>query len=335
MKNLFEIKKYFMENYPNYGKIKTISLLPHDFINSKNYMLKSNKGNFVLRYLTNDSSLTQIEKMCKILNHCSSKNACVPEPISNKHGNYTHKKLPIYVTKFYYGHTFSKNTKQIQDFAKNLAILHKILSQNKVYYRYQQNSLLYKILTPNELEEIKKIIHKKNYIDNYDQLIIQNYLFLMGKLIGNRKRSGVITRLNLQKQLIHYDLHPQNILFKNDKVSVILDFNSMRFGYVMEDVSFASFRFAYFTTKDIDNLTKLIHLFLEQYLMYNKIESKQLSQYDYFLSNMLLSRISYILKNRYFHNLNSWLTDLSKNLHFLHSANNLVNITDKFVRSRK
>ena len=139
------------------------------------------------------------------------------------------------------------------------------------------------------------------------------------------QNSNIIKKLNLKKQLIHGDLHPKNVIFSNNKVKVFLDFNSMRKGLKIEDVMFSSFRFASFYSSDTKKILISMETFLKTYLSYNKLDTVELENYHYFLKHMILSRISFLLKKRYFHNSNLWKKDLTKHLNSLKIVEKMKN----------
>ncbi len=131
-----------------------------------------------------------------------------------------------------------------------------------------------------------------------------------------------------KKQLIHGDLHPKNVIFSNNKVKVILDLNSMRNGLKIEDVVFASFRFGSYYTNDIKKIMISMETFVQTYLLYNYLDDVELKYFHFFLKHMILSRISFLLKKRYFQNSNLWKKDLMKHLKSLKIADKINSINN-------
>ena len=130
-------------------------------------------------------------------------------------------------------------------------------------------------------------------------------------------------RTKFKKQLIHFDLHPGNILFLNNKVSGILDFNAMRQGFIIQDVVFSSFRFAILQTNSPLKVQNIIQNFMNLYNENNPIPKQ--SEYAFeILQHILLGRVNYILKKRYFFNSNIWINDLTRNITSLILANKIL-----------
>lgn len=330
MTKIEDIVKYFITNYPHCGKISKIQLLSHNNINSINYIIKTNKGKYVLRKITDNSSFLQAEKMCEVLQFCKSHNALVPEPIKNKRRNFVDNKNIIYITKFYDGRIYKGKKNQVIYLAKSLAKLHKILDDNKIKYNYRKNQIHYQILNLNELNRINSIIIRKKIKDTSDNILLKNFKLLTKSIKEIEEISKFLDNAHFQKQLIHYDLHPGNVLFKNDKVIAILDFNSMRKGYKIEDVVFASFRFACHGMKSIKKIEYIMRLFMNTYLSHGQIEKRQLYYSNYYLKKTIFSRLSYILRSHYFHDSDLWLIDFNKNIQFLKLIDKLKGFRGKY-----
>jgi len=314
---------YLTNNYPNIGRIKSSKKISHVDINSKNYLISTDRGKFVLRNYSDGSDYQKINKMCKILSICTKKRIKVYEPIRNKNKKYVDSKKKVFLTEYYSGDKFSGSESEIKDAAKNLAILHKGLKTINISYNFLPNNSFYKIFTRENLKKMRININKIQKKDSFDNIVLRNF-DLLEKFVNNyEKNSRKIMNQNFKKQLIHFDYHPQNVIFKNRKVSAIIDFNSMRRGLKIHDISFGSFRFALSEKPNIKNIRKRINLFLNSYLIYDQIDEKELRFFNDFLIKIFLSRICFILKKRYYSNSNLWTIDFEKNLNFLKIANKL------------
>ena len=234
----------FSENYKNLGKILSAKILEPNNINSNNYVIITNKGKYVLRKTINDYDPKRLLQMCKVLNFLSENKIKVPHPIKNQKNIFFDSNKKFYLTKFYEGKFFQGTNNEIKDIAKNLALLHKILKKNKIKYNFKPHSKYFKILTINELKKIQKIIKNNKHVDSFDEKVSKNMDYLMEQSKIDSKYSNTLKKLHVKKQLIHGDLHPKNAIFSKNRVAVILDFNSMTNGLRIEDVAFASFRFA-------------------------------------------------------------------------------------------
>lgn len=307
---------YLVSNYSNLGKIETVKTLRHDNINSINFLVQTSSRKYVLRNFTDESTPQKIEKVCHILNFGLKNKIKVAQPIKFKKNYYVDKKNRIFLTKFYPGKIFSGDQKEFLDLAKQLALLHKVLNKNKTSFRYSIKST-YQTLTEAELKKINIQIKKQPSKDSSDKLILTNMEFLKELIHSNSKITKNILKKNFGMQLIHSDLHIKNVIFNKKKVSVLLDFNSMRNGYKMNDIAFTGFRFASFNTNKLNLIQMNIKKFVDEYTLYNNVNQNQLEYFSGFLQNNILGRLSYIIRKRYLEKSNLWIKDLKKHLNSL------------------
>lgn len=325
-----KIKEYLKTSYPQFQEIISIKPIHHEGLNSKNYIFYVNKTPYILRNFTDRSSREQIESICEILNFCRKNGCSVSQPIKNKYKNYVDKRSHTYVTRYYKGKLGGKTQKEIQDAARELAIVHKSLKSYKKPYNYRPKHTLYKPLNQQELEKIKKRISLKQNPDQYDKIVLKSfqqiltiYSFLMKTHLSQ----------NCGKQIIHFDLHPGNMIFNKKKIVSIIDFNLMRRSYAIYDIVYASFRLAIYSTKNKQRMIKLLKTFISSYRKENRIYEKHLMNFDYFLLQILYSYLSSILRCMYFrHDMESG-RDLKKFVNFITIAYDIRNQIKDAMRS--
>ena len=309
-----EISIIVRDFYSNLGTIQSIECI-HSQINSEIYKISTKNQQFLLHYNKYDSD-KRIEKMCKILNQISKNNQNVIKLIKNQFGNFSQNKF--YVTKFENGKLFSGSKKEYFDLAKKLNILHKQLDNYNLKYNFRPNNKSYKLFTNKEFVIIKKQLLKIKHKDKIDTIIDKNISFIENQIT----KCSIIPKNNIfEKQLIHFDLHPNNILFRNMSVNLFLDFNSMRKGYLIEDVLFCGFRFGYQISSNPKIIHNLLHLFLKKY--FNKKISYTDEDLNYFLSRFILYRICFILRNHFFSKSNLWVSDFNNQLKYLKLINKI------------
>lgn len=312
-----QVYGYFTTHYPSLGSIKKIRLLLHNNINSTNYLVISLKGQYVLRKFTDNSNPQKIEKICKILNQCIKYNATVLNPIKNTDNKYVDEKNRMYLTQYYKGGLYNGSSEQLQNLAKELALLHRAFEKISIPYNYRTNHYYYKSVEPDELKQIKDKIRLQANIDSFDKIILKNLEYIKKWSLSDVIKSKELQKLHLKKQLIHHDLHPGNSIFFKNKVVAIIDFNSMRNGVKMEDIAFTSFRFASFKNSNLSRIKQLIQLFVDSYLNYNQIDKNEIKMFEFLLTHKILGKISYILRKKYLNNSDSWIQDFEKNIEFL------------------
>jgi len=321
--------------YPKFSNIKNLCILPHNNIASINFQFSSNGQKYVFRHLIDSVNKNKTEKICEILFNCAKNNLKVSEPIKNIQNSFMIPKNKSYVTKFYDGELFDGNTLEIQDCAKNLALLHNELSHTKIPYNYYSNRKLYKHLTKFEIDNIKKLLFSKKFLDKNDKLLLKNLEFIKNIFDETNSKNQNIKQIDLPKQLIHFDLHPGNIVFKNHKLVCFLDFNLLRKDFRIIDIAFACFRFSSYGEKNIHKILSNMSLFLKSYDKINPLKPNELSHYFHFLSITLLSRLSRILHERYFFKDQTWSVDIKKYLDFLILLNRLKKSSDNLLLDKK
>ena len=322
-----EIENSLNEKY-SLGKIDKINKIKHNNINSNNFQILTRRKKYMIRFVTDSSNYKKIETICKILNFCKKHNVKIVEPIKNKKNCFFDREERYYVTKYYNGKTFSGKIEEIKNLAKTTAILHKILNKTKIKYTFRPDLQNYKFLTNDEIQKIRKILNKRKL--NQTDLKIKNNLNNIEKQINKIKgmRKNINTKM-LSKQLIHRDIHPNNVIFKNNFVEAIIDFNGMRNDYLISDVAFTCFRFAMFNTKDLKKIKKILNIFLKIYLEKNNKIEKELEYLKYFFIFEMLGKLSMILRCRFFYNSNLWMIDFEKNLEYLKLAEKIGDIDIK------
>lgn len=315
IKNNVEIKDFLNKNY-SLGKIKKIKKIKHNNINSSNFQILTNKKSYTIRFITDGSSYKKIETICKILNFCKNNNVKVVEPIKNKKNLFFDKEKKYYVTKYYNGKTFSGKIEEIKNLAKTTATLHKCLKKTKIKYSFRPDSKNYKLLTNNEIKNIKKILNK----NEIDPKIKKNFCYIENQIKKIENMKNNINTKYLNKQLIHRDIHPNNVIFENNIVKAIIDFNGMKKDYLISDVAFTSFRFAMHNTKNLKKIKKRLSIFLKLYLENNDQIKQELKYLKYFFIIETLGKLSMILRCKFMYNSNLWEIDFEKNLEYLKFA---------------
>jgi len=304
-------------NFSHLGKISKINLLEGHNVNSQNYLVSTKNSSYVLHHVNDGSSFVKINHMCLIQQFCHRHKAKVTKSIKNSKGQYVNYSQKYFLTKYYPGKTFSGNKNELLSISKELATLHKILSKYPLPFNFRLNQKNYRILTINELNKISKIIDKKNSFYLLDKSILKNLKYLY-KILSEFENLTSITKIPNQKiQLIHHDLHPNNVIFGNNKVSAIIDFSNMRKGNVLEDIFFTGYRFSSFNNQSDKHLKKNLFLFLDNYLKYNSVKPISEELFRFFLTKKFLERLSFIMRKNYFSSSDAWVFDFNYQLKML------------------
>ena len=135
-----------------------------------------------------------------------------------------------------------------------------------------------------------------------------------------------INNLNLPFQVIHYDLHPHNVLFNrnSEEISALLDFDPLRYSQRIRDVGFGMHRFSRtfgLKTEGKNDLNADIREraedFLQQYLTENQLEDQEVKAIPLLIQDEALRRVTNILFSHYIKKDTTWSFDLSKQVTLL------------------
>ena len=208
-------KKFDIENFISFHGIK-------QGIENTNYLLKSKKNKFILTIFEKrvvNKELPFFMQLMEILNH--NKINC-PKPIKNNEGSYLIKlknKKACIVT-FLEGKDKRKlNIKNCFEIGKIIARMHLITKNIKLY---RKNSM-----GINNLNSLLKLIKFKSKKFDYLEKFLKSNL-------NNVKKKWP---KSLPKGVIHGDLFIDNIFFKNNKLSGILDFYFAANDYFMYEIA--------------------------------------------------------------------------------------------------
>lgn len=122
---------------------------------------------------------------------------------------------------------------------------------------------------------------------------------------------------HLPKQLVHFDLHPHNLLADGEKIVAILDFDSVRYLEKIRTVAFAVHRLVrqciLFNHLPMAEVRKLSDIFIGEYLREDTLTQEEIVSIPHFIRNEALCRFSYVTKNVY-RNGSKWECDFNKQI---------------------
>jgi Ser/Thr protein kinase RdoA (MazF antagonist) len=310
-----KIPKYLRDNYPSIGTIFNTEKIHAVNINSINYLIEAEKGKFILKNFFCD--VNRVKKISTILNACQNYTDSIPKIISTKSGKLLESKYKCYLIQFMNGSSFVHSKLNLRYLAQNLAQLHKIL--NRLDISLPKNDPRYKILTQKELKYIEKKISNRNSI--FDKKMKEKIALIQGSISLDSAVSKII-KPKLSNQLIHNDLHIDNVLFDAKSVNFI-DFDSMVMGDPLTDIAFAALRFSDQKSGNISKIEKSIEQFLGAYIQIKKIDKMKLSFFNYFMTHEIIRRLSFIIRQKYFNGSDMWISDFDKFVRLLSIAHSI------------
>jgi len=208
-------KKFDFLNFKSFKGIK-------QGIENTNYLLKSKNEKFILTIFEKRVKKKEIPFFMKLMDQLSDLNVACPKPLKNRQGDFIFKlkgKSACIVT-FLKGKDKRKlNNKNCYDIGKMVAQMH--LSTKKINL-YRKNSMGIKNLNP-LLSSIK--FKSKKFI-NIEKFLKTN--------LKDIKKKWPKT---LPNGIIHGDLFIDNIFFKNNKLSGLIDFYFAANDYYMYEIA--------------------------------------------------------------------------------------------------
>ena len=208
-------KKFDIEKFISFQGIK-------QGIENTNYLLKTKNKKYILTIFekrVSNKELPFFMKLMEILNN--SKINC-PRPIKNKNGNYLFelKNKKACIVTFLEGNDKKiLNTKNCYDIGKFIARIHLITKNIKIF---RKNSMGINNLNP----ILRNIKFKKKEFNNLERFLKIN--------LENIKKNWPKT---LPYGIIHGDLFIDNIFFKKNKLSGILDFYFAANDYLIYEIA--------------------------------------------------------------------------------------------------
>ncbi len=202
------LKDFQIGNLIDYSGIK-------EGIENTNYFLKTTEGKFILTIFEKRVEDNDIPFFIKLMKHLSKKQFLCPQPIKDKNNKFIQKinnKKFIIVTFLEGSWKKLPNNQDCFLVGKTIADLHK---KTKDFKLIRKNSL--SISGWEKLiNEIKKKIPEDN-IKKLDENLLKDINESFLRCSNNWPN-------NLTKGLIHGDVFPDNIFFKQKKVSGVIDF---------------------------------------------------------------------------------------------------------------
>ena len=230
-------------------------------IQNTNYKIKIDAKDFILTIYENINSIDDLDFFLSLMNYLSSKGIKCPIPIKNLKSNYVGeiKSKPASLLTFLDG----KSTLKIK---KNHTF-----EIGKVLAEMHLNTKDFPLKKTNDLSVDgweKLLIKNKNKIDKFEKNL---YKKIEDKIIIIRKKWPK----NLPSGVIHADLFPDNVLFKDDKVSGLIDFYFSCTDYFIYDLCICinAWCFNYRNEFQID----LFQYLLKGYQSIRKLEEEEIN----------------------------------------------------------
>ena len=209
------IKKFNIEKFINFQGIK-------QGIENTNYLLRSKNKKFILTIFEKRVSKKEIPFFLKLMDKLNNSKINCPKPLKTINGSYLIKlkNKTACIVSFLEGKDKKKlNPKNCFKIGKTIAQIHLVTKKMKLF---RKNSMGVKNLDP----LLKSIKFKSKKLNNLEKFLVNN--------LKNIKKNWP---KKLPKGIIHGDLFIDNIFFKKNKLSGIIDFYFAANDYLMYEIA--------------------------------------------------------------------------------------------------
>jgi len=222
-------KKQIEEILDNWdlGKLKSYKKAEKGLVNH-NWIIKTNKGKYVLRGVIFFRELKDIKFEIKYLDYLKNKKFPyeVPAPVKTKNKRLFLRigKNYFWVYKFIEGKTVKKfNKSHLKQIAKMMANYHKIIEKSKLNNKKGKGYPFSREIILEEIDKFKKKINNKSKKSKEDLIFLKE----SAKLVPLFKSLNGKGYGKLKKYPLHRDMSPDNLVWKNGKLSGIIDFETV------------------------------------------------------------------------------------------------------------
>lgn len=327
--NLDLLRKVFLSYYSSFADdVEKIEQVAEAEVNSNNFKISVLKGgksaNFLLRRYPESRNIDSIAGAHKVLRYLKENGLKGPEIILSDKGEEIVAGAPYHYTlfKFLEADHFRGALEEIESAGVEIGKMDFLLNslpgkeEIKKMIAFPEKVLdLRKFSTEIWVDLFKEA--EKHY-GNTDDEFYKKFLSLKDFILEAVAKTPPGKYDDLPKQIIHFDLHPHNLLTDGKELVAIIDFDSLRYFESMRGAAFALHRLVrqhvvFSKPQDIKKaVSRAKEIFLSAYQKFNPLTEGELGSVAYFLRHEALSRLSYAMKDFYLNSNDSWKGDLDK-----------------------
>ena len=320
-----DIVSIIEEKYSQSGdKVKSVEQVDEIEVNSNNFkvVLESSGGSriILLRRIRNERDPAKIVEFYRVTGYLEGKGVKVPDVIKTNHrgSDYFYVAFEFLPADHYRG-TGIELASAAGEFGKMDSALASLPEPERLKKLIQfpkkitQLREFSKEIWKEIFEAVKK--HKSTGPEpEFDERLLSFRVFILEAIASTPPGKYV----HLPEQVIHFDLHPHNLLTDGTQLLAILDFDSLRFMERIRGVAFALHRMVrqYIIYEKLPITKEAVagakELFFKAYLKHGRLTNEEMSAAAYFIRHEALSRISYAMKDYYFNDNGQWRGDLEK-----------------------
>ena len=267
-------------------------------LNSNNFILKLPSKTFLLKKWNKKMSFLEIKNIINLMTDLNKKKVAVPKPkfFNNKRCIIKYKNEFWSYFDYIDGNHFEGSLDEMKNVAKFIGKATGELENYPIKKYYKK----YKYFTKQDFDILKFL--KKNHLKLNKFFSIRHakqikkYLPKIIKLFQNFKNHNIEKK---QIKLIHMDIHPHNIITKNNRVKALLDIDSCVIGEIGHALAYATLKICKQTilhnNKKISK-KKIKILFINELKKTYNLDKKIENNLYYFAVSEVLRRLIYMFK---------------------------------------
>ena len=267
-------------------------------LNSNNFILKFPSKIFILKRWNSEMSFLEIKSILNLMIKLNKKKITTPKPkfFNNKRNIIKYKNEFWSYFDYIDGNHFKGNLEEMKNVAKFIGKItgelekHSIKKYHKKYKYFNEQDL-------NILQFLKKnYLMLNNFFSDEHALQIKKYLPKIIKLFKKLKNYNIEKK---QIKLIHMDIHPHNIITKNNFVKALLDIDSCVIGEIGHALAYATLKICKQTViynKGNISKKKIKLLFINELKKTYYLDKKIENNFYYFAVSEVLRRLIYMFR---------------------------------------
>jgi len=313
-------------------QIVDIAQVKESELNSNNFKVVTPESVYLLRRNIETTNLKLIEGTAVLMNNLSGAGVKVPRPIFSNERMFVsiYNSMPYILFEFSHGEHFQGSETELASAGREIGLLDcTIAKQNdKVSsskFVMQKESKDLRACGLNIWENLRERARKKAQEEpevQFHKEFLDAVPFINDTIVENLEKKPTKPEMGL----VHYDMHPHNLLTNGKEITAILDFDSLRYLEKMRATSFAIHRLVrqcVVSSRISDyeqSVRKLTILFLENYRNAGCEDKLNLESIPYYIKDEALARLTFAMKKEYVYGDSSWRRELYKQISHIKEA---------------
>jgi Ser/Thr protein kinase RdoA (MazF antagonist) len=286
--------------------------------NSNNFRVETSSGVYLFKQSHINKPRTQ-DVISNAMSYLKDNSIKTPAIIPTNEGanHYVAKEGIFCFYDFIEGENFDGSQAELKNVAAEIGKLHRVLETIPFMRAIRKSN---SSVVGHNRKKLGKIIEAAR--EHGEQTDFDSYAISILDEIDERSRAIIEAKIvDLPFQIIHYDLHPHNVLFdgSSKELLALLDFDPLRYSQRARDVGFGMHRFARTCGSETERKNDVgvdVRMrgrrFLDSYVTENELSDKEIKSLPLLIQDEAMRRVMNVLANHYLRNDTTWSFDLQK-----------------------